>query len=250
MKIDARKNYQAIEKDLNNFKTDNSVFIADDQINTVESGSAQKPGAFAKIFDEARKPEEKDNNNSSASKNKSSENASKSSKSETDGKIIRQSEEKKKLERRNGQNGGSNERQPEDESQSTGVGLAAFPLAGKPVSENASPAARKILHIADLERIISTIRSENFQNEKKVTIALKNSILEGLQIKLTIDNNGQIKAEFLAINEQLKKQLNLRKKELSEILRNRAAVFAEIEISSPNNAGFDFPVVKKNDKDK
>ncbi|CAN5694605.1 hypothetical protein BH20ACI4_BH20ACI4_11340 [soil metagenome] len=61
---------------------------------------------------------------------------------------------------------------------------------------------------------------------------LKNSVLEGLQIKLTIDENGKLKAEFLAINEKFKEQLKARKHELSEIFKNRGAKFSELEIKT------------------
>jgi hypothetical protein len=56
--------------------------------------------------------------------------------------------------------------------------------------------------------------------------------LQGLQIKLSIGENGKLKAEFLAGSDQIKKQLERRKKELSEILHNRASLFSEIEVTS------------------
>ena len=92
------------------------------------------------------------------------------------------------------------------------------------------PAARSILHVADLERIVSTLRTIESKNSKQVLIALKNSVLEGLQIKLTVDENGKLKAEFLALNERIKEQLKARQNELSEIFKNRGVKFQQMEI--------------------
>ena len=100
----------------------------------------------------------------------------------------------------------------------------------KSAPENPVAAARSILHVADLERIVATIRTETFKNSKQVQIALKNSVLKGLEIKLTIDANGKMKAEFLSQDAQVTKQLNARKRELNEIFVRRAVNFSEIEV--------------------
>jgi hypothetical protein len=237
MKIEAAKNYQADKKDSNIFQTEASLFDTSAQVKPNDSAPAPTPGAFAKILDEARKQEDKDKNNSTSSKNSSAEKNSKSSKTGDDSKINRANDEKKELEERNGKNGNDRDGQPNDnENQLSAIALGTLQSDKKSLTETTGPAARQILHIADLERIISTIRTENFQHEKQVTIALKNSILEGLQIKLTVTENGKLKAEFLALNEQIKKQLNVRKKELSEILRNRSGLFSEIEITDQKTA--------------
>jgi hypothetical protein len=235
MRIETAKNNQVDKKDTtNNFKTEKSLFDTTNQLKTAESVPAQTTGAFAKILDEARKQGDKDKDNSPTSKSDTPEKNSKSSKSESDEKVNRQADEKKELEERNSKNGDSDARQNDDDSQASALALAAMQPETKIVSEISAPAARSILHIADLERIVSSIRTQTFQNEKQVTIALKNSIMEGLQIKLTINENGKIKAEFLALNEQIKKQLNARKKELSDILSNRSALFSEVEVKSQN----------------
>ena len=229
MKIEPSKNHSVDKNESKNvFKTETSVFNSSNPLKTAEAlVPAPTTSAFAKILEENRK--EKDN--SSASKSDSSDHDAKVSKSEKDEKINRLADEKKELEERNNKNGDSDARQEGDENQSQMISLAALQSQINSVSETVSP-ARSILHVADLERIISTIRTENFQNQKQVTIALKNSILQGLQIKLTITENGKIKAEFLAAGEQIKKQLNLRKKELAEILSNRSALFSEVEVKS------------------
>jgi len=229
MKIEAAKNHPVDKKESKNvFKTETSVFNSSNPLKTAEV-PAPTTSAFAKILEENRK--EKDN--SSIAKSDSTDSDTKTSKSEKDSKLSRQTEEKKELEERNKRNGDGDSRRDGDENQSQMISLAALQSQINSASETVSP-ARSILHIADLERIISTIRTENFQNQKQVTIALKNSVLQGLQIKLTITENGKIKAEFLALNEQIKKQLNLRKKELSEILHNRSALFYEVEIKFQN----------------
>ena len=228
MKIEPAKNHSIDKKESKNvFKTETSVFNSSNPLKTAEAVPAPTTSAFAKILEENRK--EKDN--SSVAKSDSSEHDTKASKSEKDEKISRLADEKKELEERNSKNGDGDARRDGDENQSQIISLAALQSQINSASETVSP-ARSILHIADLERIISTIRSENFQNQKQLTIALKNSVLQGLQIKLTITENGKIKAEFLALNEQIKKQLNLRKKELAEILGNRSALFSEVEIKS------------------
>jgi len=231
MKIEAAKN-QTIEKQesKNLFKTETSVFNSLTPPKTAEHLPPPTTSAFSKILEETRKENEKDG--PTTAKSDSADHDTKSSKSEKDEKVNRQSDEKKELEERNGQNGDSDARQDGDENPASAMLLAALPPPTGQVAETAAPAARSILHVADLERIISTVRSETLQNQKQVTIALKNSILEGLEIKLTITENGKLKAEFLALNEQIKKQLNQRKNELTDILKNRSALFSEVEVKS------------------
>jgi hypothetical protein len=92
------------------------------------------------------------------------------------------------------------------------------------------PQARAILHVADLERIVSAVRSDAFAGSKQVTIDLKNSVLDGLRVQLTLTEQGNLKAEFLALNEQIKKQLDARKNELESVLRDRSIKCREINI--------------------
>lgn len=234
MKVEASKNNPVERKDAKNvFKTETSVFNTSNPLKTAAPTPAPSESAFAKILEETRK--EKDN--SATAKTDSTEMDAKASKSEKDEKMSRAAEEKKELEERKRENDDGDARQSGDENQSQTAALAAMKAQASIKSEIAVPAARSILHVADLERIVSTIRTETFQNQKQVVIALKNSVLQGLQIKLTLAENGKVKAEFLALDEQIKKQLNLRKKELSDILHNRVALFSEIEINSQDSAG-------------
>ena len=229
MKIEAVKNQQVENKESKNvYKTESSVFSSPNTLKPTEIAPPPTSGAFAKILEETRKENGK---NTSTAKSPDGEHDAKVAKNEKDEKTSRQADEKKKLDERDGKKGDSDARQNDDENQaSAALVLNALQNQANSVTENSAPPARSILHVADLERIISTIRTETFQNQKQITIALKNSILEGLEIRLTIDQNGKLKAEFLALNEQIKKQLNSRKKELADILTNRSTLFAEVEV--------------------
>ena len=229
MKIEASKNHPVDKKESKNvFKTETSVFNASDPLKNAVPAPATSQSAFAKILEETRR--ENDKENAAASKTDSAERDSKAEKSEQDEKIENRLDEK--LEERNSKNGDGDAQQNPDDNQSPAAALAALQSPVSSKSPAAAPAARSILHVADLERIVATIRTETFQNQKQITIALKNSVLQGLQIKLSIGENGKLKAEFLATGKQIKSQLERRKKELSEILHNRSTLFSEIEITS------------------
>ncbi|HLM03244.1 MAG TPA: flagellar hook-length control protein FliK [Pyrinomonadaceae bacterium] len=111
-----------------------------------------------------------------------------------------------------------------------GFGAFVFPAENKIFSANSIPAARSILHVADLERIVSSIRAQNLKNAQAIVIALKHSVLEGLQIRLTVEENGKLKAEFLAANEQIKNQLEARRHELTGIIRERGINLSEMSV--------------------
>lgn len=112
----------------------------------------------------------------------------------------------------------------------TNAGLAGFQLqfneTQKSVGENIP--ARAILHIADVERIVSAVRTQiNDKGLPQIMIDLKRSILEGLQIKLSADQSGKIMAEFIASSEKVKNLIDAKNRELFDILANRG-----IQISS------------------
>lgn len=233
MKIEPAKNHSADRKESKNvFKTETSAFQTSNPLKTsAETVPAPTTSAFSKVLEETRKQNDKES--SPTSKTDSSDADSKTSKSEKDEKTTRVADEKKETDERGSQNGDSDARQDGDENQPPLIAIAALQTPSA-ISDTKAPAARSILHIADLERIVSTVRAETFQNQKQVTIALKNSVLQGLQIKLTLTENGKVKAEFLALDKQIEKQLNQRKGELSEILKNRSALFSEVEVKSQN----------------
>jgi hypothetical protein len=231
MKIEASKNnaVERRESSKNVFKTEQSVF---DSTTPKAAESVQTPtgGAFAKILEETRRDNEKDN--STTARSDSGDHDSQSIKTEAREKVSRDLEEKKDAEERGGKNGDAEARQNGNENQSPALAIGALNAPTIANFESTAPAARSILHVADLERIVSTIRTETFENQKQITIALKNSVLQGLQIRLTLEQNGKVKAEFLASGEQIKKHLKQRKKELQEIFVNRSALFSEVEIGS------------------
>lgn len=111
-----------------------------------------------------------------------------------------------------------------------GFGALVFPADNKIFNGNSTPAARSILHVADLERIVSAVRAQNLKNAQAIVIALKHSVLDGLQIRLTVGENGVLKAEFLAASEQVKNQLEARKQELTGIIRERGINLSEMSV--------------------
>lgn len=111
-----------------------------------------------------------------------------------------------------------------------GFGAFVFPADNKIAGGNSTPAARSILHVADLERIVSAVRAQNLKNAQAIIIALKHSVLDGLQIRLTVGENGVLKAEFLAANEQIKNQLEARRQELTGIIRERGINLSEMSV--------------------
>lgn len=222
MKVEAAKNNSVDKKETKNvYKTEKSVFNT--TTNPLKAVETPTTGAFAKILEETRREKEI----SRAAKPDSGDSDKQTLKSEKDEKISRTADENKETEEHGGKHGDA-DAQHGDENHSQTIPLAVSQSSSN--SEISAPAARSILHVADLERIVAAIRTETFQNQKQVAIALKNSVLQGLQIKLTLTENGKVRAEFLAGGEQVKKQLKQRKKELTEILGNRSALFSEVEI--------------------
>ena len=90
-------------------------------------------------------------------------------------------------------------------------------------------AARAILHVADLERIVSAVRAQALaQGGREVVIELKRSVLEGLRVRLTTDAGGRVTAEFIAASERVRAQLDGRSAELAELLRSRGVNLATL----------------------
>lgn len=100
-----------------------------------------------------------------------------------------------------------------------------------PVEVNSVPPARSILHIADLERIVSSLRVQNVEGGQEVTITLKNSVFEGLKVRLTTDSDQRVRAEFIAASEKVKEIIDARGGELSEILKRRGVKLSELQTS-------------------
>lgn len=93
-------------------------------------------------------------------------------------------------------------------------------------------AARSILHIADLERLISTIRAQsNLKGRREIIIKLKHSVLAGLQVKVLTDPSQKVQIEFLAANEKVRKQIEENSDELAGIIRGRGIDLESIQTS-------------------
>jgi len=93
-------------------------------------------------------------------------------------------------------------------------------------------AARSILHVADLERIVSAVRSQVADGGRHVvTIELRRSVLEGLKVTLSADGAGRVTAEFIAASERVRSQLDARASELAELLRGRGVNLAALRTS-------------------
>lgn len=235
MRIETSKSHQAdknAEKnEKSNFKSEKSIFDSSTQIKKATTVNIPTVGAFEKILIEARKESGAEKDKFFNGKGDASESA-KSAEKDEDLELSRRLEQKAELKEKNRREGKGGDSSGEDESS------AAFSAPGFSAEKKSSadaetvPAARSILHVADLERIISFVRTQTLKDSKEITIALKHSVLEGLQIKISLNQSGKLKAEFFAANEQTKTQLKKRKDELLEILNNRSSKFAEIDILS------------------
>lgn len=217
--------------------------------------SQRQTAGFARILDETRNQMAIDKDSVSDRKNERSEQASETTEADKDEESNNAIHNQEKVEDEGEQSDGSNEQSDEQDSNAS-FALPNLSTAMKPTTEIAVPAARSILHVADLERIVSTIRAQSLKNAEQVVIALKHSVLEGLQIKLTIAESGILKAEFLALNEQIKNQLNSRKQEIRQIFRERGVKLSDLNIqqgsefaSSPNHYKSDASL-DKNEKGK
>jgi uncharacterized protein YlaN (UPF0358 family) len=101
-----------------------------------------------------------------------------------------------------------------------------------PVANLENINARAILHIADIEKIVSSIRTQlSDVNMPQVVIQLKNSVLDGLQIKLSTDANGKVIAEFVSKSEKARLQIESKTRELADILNNRGIQLSSIKTS-------------------
>lgn len=218
-----------------------------------KTDSQTKTAGFARILDEARNQNVKDKDSLFERKNERSEQSSETTEADTGKETNKTIQNQEKVEDEGEQSDGSDEQSDEHDNN------AAFALpnllpAMKPTAEIVVPAARSIMHVADLERIVSIVRAQNLKNVEQVVIALKHSVLEGLQIKLTITENGVMKAEFLASSEQIKIQLNARKQEIRQIFRERGIKLSDLNIrhgsefaGSPNQSESDTSL-DKNEK--
>lgn len=132
---------------------------------------------------------------------------------------------KRREERKGGDSSGS-------DAKGGGFEHRAASLRETTSSAQEQPGARMILHIADLERIVSAVRTQTLAGGvREVTIELKRSVLEGLRVKLSTDGAGRVNAEFLAASERVRAQVDARASELAELMRSRGINLAEVRAS-------------------
>jgi hypothetical protein len=92
--------------------------------------------------------------------------------------------------------------------------------------------ARAVLHIADLEKLVSVVRTQiHADGRREVTLVLHRSVLDGLRVKLSADGAGRINAEFIASTEKVRAQVDARSAELADLLRSRGIALAGLRTS-------------------
>jgi len=254
MKIESSKNTQTENRtEKKNARTGKSETAFQSMFDKSQKIDSQtKTAGFARILDEARNQNVKDKDSLFDRKNERSEQSTETAEADKGEETNKAIQNQEKIEEEGEQSDGGNE-QSDEQDNNAAFALPNLSTAMKSTVEIAVPAARSILHVADLERIVSTVRAQNLKNVEQVVIALKHSVLEGLQIKLTIAENGILKAEFLALNEQIKNQLNARKQEIRQIFRERGVKLSDLsirqgaEFADPANHSGSDTLVSKNE---
>ena len=123
------------------------------------------------------------------------------------------------------------------QQQGSGFGMNGQ-VAGLNLNENF--AARSILHIADLERLVSTVRTQTaLGGKREITLQLKRSVLDGLEIKITTGADAKVHLEFLAANEAVRAQVEKHSEELAGILRGRGVNLETMKTSSKSDSSRD-----------
>jgi flagellar hook-length control protein FliK len=192
---------------------------ADDTAGEFE-GSAAAERDFASVLDEVvSRPEQRKEESSEGDRRVSRENE----RAEQDGSARRREERE----------GGSNHAGGDGRGGfETRAGLREVSAVGETSS------ARAILHVADLERIVSAVRAQVADGGRQVvTIELRRSVLEGLKVTLSTDAGGRVTAEFIAASERVRSQLDARAGELAELLRGRGVNLGSLSTSVDSGGG-------------
>lgn len=194
---------------------------ADDADEFVESSGAAERD-FASVFDEVvSRPEQR---NEEAHDEGDRRVSRETERAEHDGSARRREERE----------GGSN--QTGGDGRSGGFDTRAPLREVSAIGEATS--ARAILHVADLERIVSAVRAQVAEGGRHVvTIELRRSVLEGLKVKLSADGGGRVTAELIAASERVRSQLDARAGELAELLRGRGVNLAALHTGVETGAG-------------
>jgi hypothetical protein len=188
----------------------------------VESGGASERD-FASVFDEvASRPEAREDESGEGDRRVSRD----AERAEHDGSTQRREER---------EGGGS-----DNAGDGRGGGFEHRAALRETTATSDATAARSILHVADLERIVSAVRSQVAEGGRPViTIELRRSVLEGLQVRLSADGAGRVTAEFIAASERVRSQIDARAGELADLLRGRGVNLAALRTSV--EAGGDAP---------
>jgi flagellar hook-length control protein FliK len=194
----------------------------DEADETVEGGGASERD-FASVFDEVvSRPEPREEESGEGDRRLSRE--------------AERAEHEGTTRRREEREGGSNETGGEGR----GGGFEHRAALRETGASGEATAARSILHVADLERIVSAVRSQIADGGRHVvTIELRRSVLEGLKVKLSSDGGGRVTAEFIAASERVRSQLDARAGELAELLRGRGVNLAALRTGVETGAGGD-----------
>ena len=116
--------------------------------------------------------------------------------------------------------------------QFSGGGQSGFGANINQLNLSETFAARSILHIADLERLVSTIRSQiNLGGRREIVLQLRRSVLEGLQVKILTDPAARVQIEFLAADEKTRSLIGEHSPELAKILRGRGINLSSLTTS-------------------
>jgi hypothetical protein len=226
MKVDPAHHQKADRKESRNvYRQDKSVFDTGSPFKQ-PSRPAASESAFSKILEENRRDDAK-----------KSVPVGGSEVGDGDSLVEKKREDRLEKSRVNPEehhrDGGSNDGQtgsnPDDgQSQSSAALLTETSGAS---SNDSAPAARSILHVADLERMVAFIRSETFRDRKEILIALQNSILKGLNIRLSLRADGSLSAEFRSKDFSTRGKLEKRRSELEKILENRVRKIVAVSVA-------------------
>ena len=176
-----------------------------------------QPRDFASVLDELTRPPEKERQGESRDAERRDAEDPTRARAERDA--------GRRDERRGGDEGGSN-------PSSQGGGFHAPGEVREGGWRGEAVGARAVLHIADLEKLVSAVRTQiHADGRREVTLVLHRSVLDGLRVKLSADATGRINAEFIASTERVRAQVDARSAELADLLRSRGIALAELRTS-------------------
>ncbi|HEX8474440.1 MAG TPA: flagellar hook-length control protein FliK [Pyrinomonadaceae bacterium] len=188
-----------------------SSATAGDDANALDNEGAHGRD-FASVLEDVTRTPERDREERESGDNKRYETAQ-----------ADRAERERETERREDERGGSNQSGGGFEQRG---GVRDMGVRGELTS------ARAILHIVDLERIVSNVRTQMVAGgRREIVIELQRSVLEGLRVRLSADEAGRISAEFIAASERVRSQLDARTSDLADLLRSRGLNLAALTTS-------------------